>query len=77
MRFCLRLTFSFRESASFIEASARAAKDRSDHENPLIICVQHSKAVRGDHDLNRGGDAIVIGLRNGSQAASGGIRRRS
>jgi hypothetical protein len=29
---------------------------------PLMICVQHSKAVRGDHDLNHVGDAIVIGL---------------
>jgi hypothetical protein len=46
-------------------------------QTPLIICLQHSKAVPGDHDLNRVGDAIVIGLRNASEVASGGIRRRS
>jgi hypothetical protein len=38
----------------------------------LIICLQHSKAVPGDHDLNRVGDAIVIGLRN---ASGSGVRR--
>ena len=40
---------------------ADAEKYRSGHKIPLIICVQHSKAVTGDHDLNPAGDAIVIG----------------
>jgi hypothetical protein len=52
---------------------AGAAKHRSDHENSLTICLQHSKAAPGDHDLNRVGDAIVMGGRNASVAASGGI----
>jgi len=43
--------------------------------NPSVI-AQHSKTMAGDHDLNRDGDAIVIGLQHAAETASGGIRSR-
>jgi hypothetical protein len=39
-------------------------------ESPLVV-AQHIKATRGDHGLNRIGDAIVIRLRTARDMASG------
>jgi len=39
---------------------------------PLVV-AQHSKTIAGDHRPNRDGDAIVMGLRGTSEAASGGL----
>jgi len=41
--------------------------------NPSVV-AQHSKTIAGDHGLNRDRDAIVIGLQNAAETASGGIQ---